>query len=116
MTALHNHISMLPFAVSVFSLVSPIAAVAGDLGDVGAGHGLAKGLCATCHRIERGETDEKFLDVASFQTIADSPSKTALNLRVFLKSPHRNMPDLILKEIEIDSVIAYIQSLKSTTR
>ena len=48
--------------------------------------------------------------------IADSPAKTALNLRVFLKSPHRNMPDLILNEIEIDSVIAYIQSLKSTTR
>jgi len=31
---------------------------------------------------------------------------------VFLKSPHRNMPDLILSEAEIDSVIAYIHSLK----
>ena len=98
---------------SVF-LAQPGTSGARDLGDVGAGYEMAKRLCATCHRVEKGETDEKFLDVASFQTIADSPSKTALNLRVFLKSPHRNMPDLILSETEIDSVIAYIQSLKKT--
>lgn len=99
-------------ALAIFDSARPGPAGARDLGDVGAGHDLAKRLCATCHRVEKGETDEKFVDVASFQTIADSPSKTALNLRVFLKSPHRNMPDLILSEAEIDSVIAYIHSLK----
>lgn len=103
-------------AIWVLALIPPTAAGARDLGDVGMGHDLAQRLCATCHRVERGETDEKFLDVASFQTIADSASKTALNLRVFLKSPHRNMPDLILTEAEIDAVIAYIQSLKTPSK
>lgn len=92
----------------------PPTATAQDLGDVGVGQDLARRVCASCHRVEKEETDEKFLDVAAFQTLADSPSKTALNLRVFLKSPHRNMPDLILSEAEIDGVIAYIQSLKTT--
>lgn len=99
-------------AASALVLLQPVAGNARDLGDVGAGADLAKRLCATCHRVQKGETDEKFLDVAAFQTLADSPSKTALNLRVFLKSPHRNIPDLILTEAEIDSVIAYIFSLK----
>jgi hypothetical protein len=31
---------------------------------------------------------------------------------VFLRSPHRNMPNLILSEAESDDVIAYILSLK----
>lgn len=92
----------------------PTMAIARDLGDIALGQDLARRVCASCHRVEKDETDEKFLEVAAFQTIADTPSKTALSLRVFLKSPHRNMPDLILSEAEIDGVIAYIQSLKTT--
>jgi len=98
------------------ALTQPTAAGARDLGDVGAGQDLAQRVCSACHRVQKGETDEKFLDVTAFQTLADSPSKTVLNLRVFLKSPHRNMPDLILTETEIDGVIDYIQSLKSVTK
>lgn len=110
-----DHFVCLPVvATAVLALGAPIAAAAQDLGDVAVGQGLATRVCATCHRVNKDETDEKFLDVAAFQTIADSPSKTALNLRVFLKSPHRNMPDLILTKAEIDGVIAYIQSLKTT--
>lgn len=104
------------FATAALALGTSFAATAQDLGDVGVGQDLAERVCSTCHRVEKGETDEKFLDVAAFQTLADSPSKTALNLRVFLKSPHRNMPDLILTEVEIDSVIAYIFSLKSPAK
>ncbi len=102
----------LPVPALLLALSLPAAATARDLGDFGAGYDLARGVCATCHRVEKGDTSEKHIDVAAFQTIADSPAKTALGLRVFLKSPHRNMPDLILSETEIDSVIAYIQSLK----
>lgn len=93
-------------------LIQPTVTVARDLGDVGVGQDLARRVCATCHRVQKGETDEKFLDVSAFQTLADNPARTALSLRVFLKSPHRDMPDLILSETEIDGVIAYIHSLK----
>lgn len=103
---------IVPFAIWAMALTPFTAAGARNLGDIGVGQVLAQEECATCHRVQKGETDEKFLDVAAFQTLADSPSKTSLSLRVFLKTPHRDMPDLVLTEAEIDGVIAYIQSLK----
>ena len=33
-------------------------------------------------------------------------------LRVFLRTPHRDMPNFILAEEETDNIIAYIHSLK----
>jgi hypothetical protein len=51
-------------------------------------------------------------DPPSFQSIADLPSTTGLSLKVFLRSPHRNMPNLLVSEAESDDVIAYILSLK----
>ena len=83
-----------------------------DLGDVDRGHDLARTTCAACHRVEKGDTSEKIIDVASFQTVANNRSRTRLALLVFLKSPHANMPDIVLSEKEIDSMIAYIMSLR----
>ena len=51
-------------------------------------------------------------DPPSFQSIADLPSTIKLSLKVFLRSNHRNMLNLILSEAESDDVIAYILSLK----
>ncbi len=45
----------------------------------------------------------------AFQDVADNP---AISLRVFLRTPHETMPDLILTAAETDNVIAYILSLK----
>ena len=41
-----------------------------------------------------------------------SPATTALSLKVFLQSSHKDMPNLILKPAEADDIIAYILSLK----
>jgi hypothetical protein len=48
----------------------------------------------------------------AFQDVADDSAMTSLALRVFLRSPHEWMPDLMLSETETDDVIAYILSLK----
>ena len=107
----------LPVPALLLALSLPAAATARDLGDVSAGYDLARGVCATCHRVERGETEREASRRRSLPDHRRQPvPKRRSDLRVFLKSPHRNMPDLILSETEIDSVIAYIQSLKSTTR
>lgn len=90
-----------------------VAQAQADLGDVDRGHDLARTTCAACHRVEKGETAEKIADVAPFQTIANKKSRTKLALLVFLKSPHVNMPDIVLSEKEIDNLIAYIMSLKA---
>ena len=75
------------------------------------GRQIATTLCSSCHRVLPMTLPDKG-DPPSFQSIADLPSTTGLSLKVFLRSPHRNMPNLILSEAESDDVIAYILSLK----
>lgn len=107
------HLSSAFIVAVIMFLATPLPVVAqADLQDVDRGHELARTTCAACHRVEKGETAEKIVDVASFQTIANNRARTKLALLVFLKSPHVNMPDIVLTENEIDSVIAYIMSLK----
>ena len=50
--------------------------------------------------------------VADLTEVANLPSTTALSLKVFLQSSHKDMPNLILKPAEADDIIAYILSLK----
>ena len=103
---------LLAIVTAILALTATSANSQSDLGDVGLGHDLARKVCAECHRVEKGQTGRKFVAVTAFQVLANNPAKTALSLRVFLKTPHRNMPDFLLTEAEIDSVIAYIHSLK----
>jgi mono/diheme cytochrome c family protein len=89
------------------------AAGARDLpGDPVPGHDLALKVCVECHEIEAGERDGRLPDPPAFQNLADDPAMTALALRVFLITPHTNMPNLILTDAEIDDIIAWIHSLK----
>ena len=48
----------------------------------------------------------------AFQDVADNPAIAAIGPRVFLRTPHETMPDLILAAAETGNVIAYILSLK----
>jgi len=95
-----------------------IAAVSGAAGarelpgDPVPGRGLALEACVECHEIERGEREGKLPDPPAFQNLADDPAMTPLALRVFLTTPHINMPGLILTDAEVDDLIAYIHSLK----
>lgn len=76
------------------------------------GEQIVKSECASCHAVGRdaGETSAdpkapRFLDVAKM------PSTTELSLKVFLRSPHKNMPNIILSREEMDSVASYILGL-----
>ena len=82
-------------------------------GDPVLGRGLALKACVECHEIEPGERDATLPDPPAFQNLADDPAMTALALRVFLTTPHANMPGLILSDAEVDDVIAYIHGLKA---
>jgi mono/diheme cytochrome c family protein len=82
------------------------------IGDIAQGQELARRICSGCHQIERAPPAGDVLAGPAFKAIADNPSTTALSLRVFLRTPHRNMPNLILTESETQDVIGYILSLK----
>ena len=68
---------------------------------------------AECHAVEADERDGITPGQRGFQDLADDPAMTPLALRVFLSTPHADMPNLILTQAEIDDLIAWIHSLKS---
>ena len=78
---------------------------------ISAGHRLAEAWCKDCHAIEamtmgaRGSPPD-------FTAIANPPSTTALSLKVFFKTSHRRMPNLIIAPEQADDLANYILSLK----
>jgi mono/diheme cytochrome c family protein len=67
-------------------------------------------LCVPCHQIDETRRDGP----PSFVDIALMPSTTALSLKVFLRSNHNEMPNLIIPDSETDDLIAYILTLKQS--
>ncbi len=83
-----------------------------ELGDVVAGERLAREVCAACHAVEKGDKMISLEAAPPFQAVADDPAASEVSLRVFLRSPHENMPNLVLSDEETDNVVAYILSLR----
>lgn len=81
-------------------------------GQVKAGGALAETLCATCHRVGADARDGSRTP-PDFGAVADMPSMTEVSLRVFLRTPHGEMPRYQLSPSEMDDVIAYLRSLRS---
>ena len=100
-------------AVALAALVASSAVLAQSVpGDPVEGEKLAREICATCHEVDKGQYVISLEGAPAFQDVADDSAMTSLALRVFLRSPHEWMPDLMLSETETDDVIAYILSLK----
>lgn len=102
----------LAMAVAALAAITSTAYGQSALGDISQGREFASKVCVDCHPIEKGEASHKHFPVKAFQEIANNPARTELSLRVFLRTPHRDMPDFTLTEAEMDNVIAYIFSLK----
>jgi cytochrome c len=81
-------------------------------GDPIAGEKLAREVCVTCHEVEKGQRGYSPEGAPAFLEVAHQATTTALSLKVFLRTPHEVMPDLILSDTETDDIIAYILSLK----
>ena len=88
------------------------ASAAQESGDKERGRALAGRICAECHAILPGAANTPAPGVATFEVIANTPGMTAMALSVWLTTPHRNMPNLILSAQEREDVIAYITSLR----
>lgn len=78
---------------------------------VAAGHRLADAWCKECHTIEATPA----LPAAAapdFADIAGRPSTTALSLKVFLRTNHPSMPNIVIAPDQADDLVNYILSLK----
>jgi len=99
------------FLCLMTAFATPVAAQE-LVGDPDAGARFAQRACAACHVVGGDWPANPRNPAPAFERIAAEPSVTPIGLRVFLNSPHRNMPNLILSEKEVDDVIAYIMALR----
>jgi cytochrome c len=75
------------------------------------GHRLADAWCKQCHAIDAGTAGASNA-APDFAAIASQPSTTALSLKVFLKTSHRGMPNLVIAPDQADDLVDYILGLK----
>jgi mono/diheme cytochrome c family protein len=96
-------------ALIVLMLMLPLLATAQPVGgDPSIGRQTAATLCVPCHQVDETRRDGP----PSFVDVAEMPSTTALPLRIFVRSNHKEMPNLIISDAQTDDLIAYILSLK----
>ena len=95
------------------TLAMPVPALAQPLegNDHSLGRQVAIEICSSCHQVSEGQLRPR-QNAASFIDIANMPSTTALSLKVFLRSNHKGMPNLIVPESDSNDLIDYILSLK----
>lgn len=93
-------------------LAGPSVVAQSESGDPIAGETLAREICANCHLVDKGQHGTSLDGAPAFQDLADDRAVTSLALRVFLRSPHEAMPDLILSRAETDDIVAYILGLE----
>ena len=75
------------------------------------GQRIAREICAECHTVDPGDFEE-FDVVPSFARIAADPAVTEISLRIFLRTPHWSMPNIMLTPAETTEIVDYILSLK----
>lgn len=108
-----------PFLFHSFITLVCIAAspsMAAEHGDAAAGQQLAQAQCAQCHAVGKGNTASPNQAAPPFSDIAASPGLTAMAVHVWLRSPHRNMPNIHLGDEDKDNVVAYLLSLRPDQR
>lgn len=90
------------------------SAYAQPVGNAAQGRKIIDRICIECHAVTDEEARNRSNRAASFQTIANTPGMTPLALSVWFRTPHREMPNIILSKDEREDLIAFITSLKST--
>ena len=84
-----------------------------QIGDIAAGRRLAETWCSSCHLVGASPGGAVSNGAPTFVGIANMKSTTIVALRVFLQTPHAQMPDLHLSRDEIDDLAGFILSLRS---
>ncbi len=93
------------------TLLAGAAAAQGQQPMAGEGLRVARQWCASCHVVSR-DMPPPAADVApTFPGIAARPTTTETSLRVFLQTPHANMPNWQLSQAELDALVAHILAL-----
>ncbi len=100
-------------ALAVFFLirVRSAASATAEATRVSEGHRLAEAWCESCHSVEPHAL-EMPNEPPSFRAIANHPGITPLSLKVFFRTSHKDMPNLVITPDQADALASYILSLK----
>ena len=82
-----------------------------DQDSISNGRRLAEAWCRNCHMLE-ATSPGSLSHAPDFVRIANRTSTTELSLKVFLRSNHRSMPNLIIAPDQADDLAQFILSLK----
>ncbi len=107
----HVALVTLAAAAALFLILRQASGAAAGADSATAGHQLAQAWCSTCHVIDATRAGASNA-APDFVQVANLPSTTALSLKVFLRTSHPSMPNLVLTPDQIDDVVNYILSLK----
>lgn len=91
----------------------PASAPIGHGGSAARGLAYAQEACARCHAVEAGELVSPHPLAPPFQGLADTPGMTGLALHVWLRSPHENMPQIVVAPEQVEHLAAYLDSIES---
>lgn len=111
----HLHIGLvLLLALAAFFFIRMRPAGGATVAETSAseGHRLAKEWCESCHAIEPHMVGMPGLP-PSFEAVANSPGITPLSLKVFFRTSHKDMPNIVITPGQADALASYILSLKS---
>lgn len=94
-------------------LLAPIlpAVAQQPVGEPGSGKKLVEQNCMGCHRVGPSSEPRAVTVGPDFQAVAAMPTTTVLSLKVFLETPHGQMPRIQFSREEQEDIIAYIVSL-----
>ena len=103
---------LMPLMVFTIAVALALPAMSANIGNRDRGLVFAKQACAGCHAVEAQQHLSPNASATPFQTISEVSGMTEMALRVFFRTPHKNMPNLIVSGADQDDVIAYILSLR----
>ena len=99
----------------VFSLLTALVAACygspAQAADPEIGLDVARRWCASCHVVEESQPRAS-ADASAFRTIARAPGYNRQRLTTFLMEPHGMMPNMALSRLEVELIVAYIETLK----
>lgn len=98
-------------AIAALLLIRLHVASGAQQDSVSAGRRLAEAWCRECHAFEMSDAGTMGR-APDFVRIANRTSTTELSLKVFLRTNHRSMPNLIIAPNEADDLAQFILSLK----
>lgn len=83
------------------------------IGDIEAGHEIAREACSDCHAVERDESISPIRGATPFQIVAETLGMNERALVAWMTTSHPSMPNLMLESGELKDVVAYIVSLET---